>query len=508
MSDLLPKDASGGIVDDDFFEIAARERTGLTFDDVRLRSDYTELSPEDVSVAGRFSRRIPLKTPIVSAAMDTVTEHAMAIAIACAGGIGVIHRNLSPEAQADEIDRVKYYLNARIEKPICIKNTEQTLANVIAWRKEKEYSFTSFPVIDAEGRLIGLLTGDHFECYDSAQMVAEVMEREICTAGEKTTVEEAYRILTEQRMKILPLVSSADRKLVGIYIRSDLKRIMSGEGAHNTDANGNLRVAAAVGVGKSAIERAERLVAKKVDALVIDTAHAYTKSVIETLRELKRHFPDTDVVVGNISEEDAAYTLAEEGADGIKVGQGVGSICTTATVTGVGRAQLSAIYWSARGARKRGVPVCADGAIRFSSDMTLAFAAGAESVMLGNLLARTEESPGRIVVIGGTRMKMYRGMGSVGAIRGNVDRYLQGGKLTGGMVVAEGVEAAVPLKGSVVLTVQEYIEGLRRGMSSVGAGNIRTLQEQARFERLTSSAITELRPHDVTVIEEAFISPE
>jgi len=487
---------------DDFFAVMERDRIGLSFGDVRLRSQFSNVLPGHVSFSTRFSRNVSLRIPVASAAMDTVTEHEMAIAMAMAGGIGIIHRNMTPEAQANEVDRVKFFTNARIEKPICIRNTSQTIDEVRRWREEKGYRFTSFPVLDSAGRLIGLITGDHFGYSDGAQTVGQVMKgvRELVTATEGITVPDAYELLRHNQKKILPLVNEK-RELVGIYVYSDLKRIAAG-GLYNTDGNGNLRVGAAIGVGEGALSRAALLVEKKVDVLVIDTAHANTVSVFETLRALKFRFQDTDVVVGNISEEEAARTLIDAGADGLKVGQGAGSICITGTVTGVGRAQLSAIYWSARAARGSGVPVCADGGIRSSGDITLALAAGAHTVMLGNLLAGTEEVPGMVVIVGNTRMKIYRGMGSASAIVGNADRYVQGGKFDGKVVIAEGVEAAVPVKGTVASVLAEYLGGLERGMTAVGADSLATLQKNARFERLTQAAAVELRPHDVTVIQE------
>lgn len=498
--DPLPSDA------DFFFNAMASQRTGLTFGDVLLRSDYSdELLPGDVSLATRFSRHVRLNTPPVSAAMDTVTEHKMAIAVAIAGGIGVIHRNLPPEEQADEVDRVKFYLNGLIGKPICIKDADWTMEQVLKWREVKEYAFHSFPVLDGEGKLAGLLTRNDFDfCVDPAHTrVQDAMSKNLITFTAGTSVDEAYQVMIKHKRKILPLVDKG--YLRGLFVFSDLKRIKTGS-THNVDARGNLRVAAAIGVGGAAIDRAELLVKKNVDALVMDTAHAHTASVLSTLRELKHRFPETDVVVGNISEESAARQLIQAGADGLKVGQGVGSICTTGTVTGVGRAQLTAIYWSSRGANGTDVPVCADGGIRSSGDITLALAAGAESVMLGRLLAGATEAPGRIIVVKGQRMKEYNGMGSLRAIKGAADRYMQGGKVIDGVVVPEGVEAWVPLLGPVSVELALYLGGLRKGMSELGAANIKDLQMKARFERLTPAAAAESRPHDVTVIEEAVIA--
>lgn len=498
---------------DVFFNIMESQRVGLTFGDVLLRSNYSrELLPGDVSLETRFSRNVSLKMPIASAAMDTVTEHKMAIAIAIAGGIGVIHRNGSPEQQADEVDRVKFSLNGRIEKPICIKDADWTMTQVLTWRREKQYRFSSFPVLDKDGKLIGLITGDDFRFLSDENMSRTVRQvtkqKVILTAGPRTTEGEAFTLLSSHQKKILPLID-ADGKLVGIYTFADLKRIKTGS-MHNVDARGNLRVAAAIGVGNAAIDRAEVLVKKHVDALVIDTAHAYTSSVMATLRELKHRFPETDVIVGNVSEEDAARYLVRAGADGVKVGQGVGSICMTGMVTGVGRAQLTALYWSARGIKGNGsdVPVCADGGIRSSGDIALALAVGAESVMLGRLLAGAIEAPGRIIVVRGQRMKEYNGMGSARAIKGNADRYPQGGKVINGIVVPEGVEAWVPLLGPVSAELALYLGGLRKGMSESGAAGVRDLQKKARFERLTVAAAAESRPHDVTVIEEALISSD
>lgn len=481
----------------EFFKTSSGAGFGLTFDDVRLRTQYSDIAPSDVSLSTWFSRRIRLNIPIVSAAMDTVTEHKLAIELALLGGIGVIHRNMPPEEQGKEVERVKFSLNGFIEEPKCIKNMDWTVEQTLKWREDKRHKFHSFPVLNAEGKLAGLMTRNDFDFSVTADTrIRDAMSVNLVTMPAGTSINDAYGTMIQHKRKVLPLVDG-EGYLKGLFVFSDLKRIKEGNSLHNVDANGKLRVAAAIGAGPSAVARASLLIGKGADAIVFDTAHGDTATVLETLQELKRLFPDTDIVVGNISEAESAKRLARAGADGIKVGQGAGSICTTRIVTGVGRPQVTAVYEVARMLEGWGIPVCADGGIRYSGDITVALAAGASSVMLGNLLAGTDESPGDIVVINGMRMKKYRGMGSVGAIMGNPDRYGHSVKVEKGKVVAEGVEGHVPCKGKLEEVLFQYIGGLKSGMAAFGARTIAEAQERARFERMTNAGVIESHPHDI-----------
>ncbi len=484
-----------------FFGVMKLLHIGLDYNDVNLRSGKSgKLVPGAVTLETRFSRNISLLTPLASAAMDTVTEHKMAIELAMRGGIGVIHRNLSPEEQAAEVAKVKFYLNGRIDEPKCIRDRNLTMEHVEKWRKEKGYRFHSFPVLDENGQIAGLLTSSDFKfCDNPLRTVRELMTPwpDLVTASEKTTKEEALGIMRRNKKSVLPLVAQG-RKLGGLFVFSDIVRIQEGHASHNTDAADQLRVAAAVGIGAASVLRAELLAAHHVDAFVIDTAHAWTDAVLETVRELKRRFPETDVVVGNVTEPDAVEDLVRAGADGIKVGQGSGSICTTTVVTGVGRTQLTAVYECARVARQQGVPVCADGGIKHQDDIVKALAAGAESVMMGNLLAGHDEAPGDIFEVGGAKYMIYRGMGSEGAIKQNLDRYHQGGKASDGVVLAEGVEGRVPYKGSVARTIPLLLAGVRSGMSAIGAATLAELRTKAKFERRTQTGAEKAHPHGIT----------
>ncbi len=502
---------------DVFFGIMQKQRIGLTYDDVLVLSAYSRLLPgaEDadkmVSLVTRFSRHVPLTIPFVSAAMHTVTECDMAIAMAVAGGIGVIHCRMLPEEQARQVARVKFHLNGRLDEPKCIKDSNFTIEHVLRWREEKGYRFHTFPVLDEDGLIAGLLTSSDFKFCDSpARKVRDIMtpRNRLVTAPSSTTKEGALAIMRLHKKSVLPLVTH-EGKLAALFVFSDIVRIlgiMEGREFHNTDGNDQLRVAAAVGIGSAAIERAEHLVAKRVDALVIDASRGNTENVVETTRELKRRFPDTDVVAGNVSGKDGARRLVNAGADGIKVGEGPGSICTTRLVTGVGRAQLTAIYESVCGARDADVPVCADGGARFSGDAVKAMAAGAGSIMAGSLLAGTTEAPGRILVVGKKRMKSYDGMGSRSVIR-ETERYAHGTPAEKQRARApEGVEAWVPFKGSVVSILEEYRGGVESGMAALGAHTVKELNRNAVFERVTPAGALESRPHDVVVIEEASAS--
>ncbi|MBI4708747.1 MAG: IMP dehydrogenase [Candidatus Portnoybacteria bacterium] len=476
----------------------------LSYDDVRLRTGHSKIAPADVDLTTKFSRNITLKCPLASAPMDTVTTHHMAIELAKLGGIGIIHRGFSPSQQAHEVARVKFYLNGLIEKPICV-NENETMENIKRRQEEKGYSFHSFPVVNGNGILVGLLTNNDFEfCIDQSAFAKKVMSKELVIAKKGTTINEAFQIMQKSKKKVLPLVDS-QKKLAGMYVFSDVKRIVSGGSSnYNLDKNGQLRVGAAVGVGSEALERIEMLTGRGVDVIVVDTAHGDSQPALEILKQAKKQFPALDIVVGNISEPESAKRLALAGADGIKVGQGPGSICTTRIVAGIGCPQLTAVYNCSKAVRGSGIPVCADGGIRYSGDISIAIGAGADSVMLGNLLAGTKEAPGEMVIIQGVPYKNYRGMGSLGAMQESKaarERYRQpdGAK---NKLVPEGVEGAVPYKGEVAEIIYQLLGGLRSGMGYVGAANIKELQDKADFYRISGGGLDESHPHNITITKE------
>ncbi len=488
---------------DTFFKKMNELGLALTYGDVLLASGHSTVPPSEVSLDTRFSRNVPLGIPVVSAAMNTVTEWRMAIAMAMLGGIGVIHRSLSPEEQASQVKRVKFYLNGLIDKPVTARQ-DQTIEDILQHRAHKGWSFHSFPVVNSRGKLVGLLTKNDFDfCDDPQQVASKVMTTNVITAPPKTSLTQAYKIMTKDRKKLLPLV---DRQglLTGVYIFSDVLRIRNETSvAHNVDSNHRLRVAAAVGTGDEALRRVG-LMHKRLDVVVIDTAHGDSKLVYETLRAVKRSYPKLDVVVGNVSEGASAKRLVDAGADGIKVGQGPGSICTTRVVAGIGRAQVSAVHDCVQAIRGSGVPVCADGGITYSGDITKAIGAGAHTVMLGRILASAEEAPGEIIIHQGQRKRSYDGMGSrknMELSRASRERYRQDTSSTD-KVVPEGVASLVPLQGSTAAIVQEHLGGLRSGMGYVGAGTIEELRSKARFSRITAAGVTESHPHTVTIISE------
>ncbi|MBI2105342.1 IMP dehydrogenase [Candidatus Woesearchaeota archaeon] len=487
-------------------EIAKRDGFALTFDDVRLRTSHAEVMPDDINIETKLSRNVDLKIPIVSAAMDTVTEYKLAIELAKLGGIGVIHRSLSIEEQAFHVAKVKHHLNGLIEKPICVYQDEK-ISSVLSKRESKAYTFHSFPVLNRDNKLVGIVTGNDFDfCDDHSLNINEIMSTQLLTAPEGTTIDDAYRLMCREKKKILPLTNPYDM-VVGMYVFSDVRRIKNGSAeTYNVDKKGQLRVAAAVGTGEEALERVSRLMDKNIDAIIIDTAHGDSKSVIETLKEIKRNYA-IDVVVGNISVGDSARRLIAAGADGIKVGQGPGSICTTRVIAGIGRPQVSAIYdcVKAIGGYSGGIPICADGGIRNSGDISIAIAAGAHSVMMGSMFAGTEEAPGEIVFVDGLQWKSYRGMGSIGAMeksRGAMERYLQRqrGK---NQLIPEGVEGLVSYKGKLADVLFQYVGGLRRGMGYAGAASIEELREKGEFDRITIAGFSESHPHDIKITKDS-----
>jgi IMP dehydrogenase len=461
---------------------------GLTYDDVLLIPNYSEILPREVSIQSKFSKNITLNTPIVSAAMDTVTESAMAIAMAQEGGIGVLHKNMSIKKQAAEVRKVKRAESGMIIDPVTLPLS----ANVgDAKNAMREFGIGGIPVVDENGVLKGIVTNRdlRFE-KDNTRIITEVMTSEkLVTAGKGTTLAAAEEILQESKIEKLPVVD-ADFKLIGLITFRDITKLTQKPNA-NKDKYGRLRVAAALGVTADVLERCEALVNAGVDAVIIDTAHGHTKGVVDVLKQVKNKFPEIDVVVGNIATPEAALYLAENGADAVKVGIGPGSICTTRVVAGVGFPQFSAVLEVAAALEGTGIPVIADGGVRYTGDIPKALAAGASCVMLGSMLA-------------GTKFKSYRGMGSVEAMKeGSKDRYFQDVEDDVKKLVPEGIVGRVPYKGELNESMQQFIGGLRAGMGYCGAKNIEILQATSRFIRLTSSGISESHPHNVTITKEA-----
>lgn len=494
----------------DFFKKLDSMALRVTYASVTLRSDYSETAPEDAEVSSWFSKNVPLKIPIVSAAMDTVTTSEMAIAMAKNGGIGVIHRSMNQQNQAIEVSKVKTYLNCLISRPKFVNKKDSIEA--IHNRREKEgMHYHSFPVLDDNGKIVGILTSHDFSmCSDINLRAEDIMTTEICTAPLGTTVSEAYEIMRSNKKKTLPIVNKHGG-VDGMYVFSDVERVVSriksGNGdIMNVDNKGHLRVAGAIGTGRDELERASILIQSGVDVIVIDTAHADTKSVIEdTLKPFKANYPEIDIVVGNVSEAHSALRLAKAGADGIKVGQGCGSICTTRIVAGIGCPQLTAVYNCAEAIRDYNIPLCADGGIEYSGDIPKAVGAGASSVMLGNLIAGSDESPGETQIIKGIRYKIYRGMGSVGAMSDSQEareRYREK-ETVKDKLVPEGVEGMVPHKGPVSEILRQHVVGLRRGMGYVGAANIKSMQEKADFGYNDASGQKESHPHDIEYMKNA-----
>ncbi len=473
---------------------------GLTFDDVLLIPAYSQVLPKDAVLTTRFSRRINLNIPIVSAAMDTVTESAMAIAIAREGGIGVIHKNMSIQEQARQVHTVKRAENGMIYDPVTIR-TGATIAEALS--QMQEYHIGGIPVVDENGILKGIVTNRdlRFE-RDLSKPVEQVMtSKNLITTNQSTNLQQATEILQQHKIEKLPVVDG-NGHLIGLVTYKDIKKANDKPLACK-DKLGRLRVAAGIGVTPDSMVRAEALVKAGVDALVIDTAHGHSAGVFNVLKEAKRLFPEIDIVVGNIATADAARYLADAGADAVKVGIGPGSICTTRIVAGVGVPQLSAVYDVAKALKPYGIPAIADGGIRYSGDIVKALAAGGSSVMLGGMLAGVEESPGDTIIFNGRKFKSYRGMGSLEAMeKGSKDRYFQGSETDSKKLVPEGIAARVPYKGTLYEVVYQMLGGLRAGMGYCGAGTIEQLHS-ARFTRITSAGVLESHPHDVAITSEA-----
>ena len=474
---------------------------GLTYDDVLLVPAYSQVLPREVSIQSKFSRNISLNVPIISAAMDTVTESKMAIAMAREGGIGVLHKNMTAEQQAAKVRKVKRAESGMIIDPVTLPLTAIVLD---AKQNMKEHSIGGIPVVDEQGILKGIVTNRDLRFEKNNQRpITEVMTSDnLVTAKEGTSLLDAEGILQENKIEKLPVVDD-NYKLVGLITFRDITKLTQKPIA-NKDKYGRLRVAAAIGVTGDAVDRAEALVNAGVDAIVIDTAHGHTKGVVSVLKEVKSKFPELDVVVGNIATGAAAKYLVEAGADAVKVGIGPGSICTTRVVAGVGFPQLSAVMEVASAIKGSGVPVIADGGIRYTGDIPKAVAAGADCVMLGSLLAGTNESPGETIIYEGRKFKSYRGMGSVEAMKkGSKDRYFQDVEDDIKKLVPEGIVGRVPYKGELYESIHQFVGGLRAGMGYCGANNIETLKESAQFVKITSSGISESHPHNVTITKEA-----
>ncbi|HEY4218870.1 MAG TPA: IMP dehydrogenase [Gemmatimonadaceae bacterium] len=476
-----------------------REEFGLTFDDVLLVPRHSLTHPKDVTVATRFSRGIELRIPLVAAAMDTVTESDMAIAMARAGGIGVLHKNMSIDRQAAEVDRVKRSESGMILKPITLRPSD-TVREATALMHR--FHISGVPIVDEEERLVGIITNRdlQFEKNPQRPLHEAMTKKGLVTAREGTTLDEAEQILAEHRIEKLPVVN-AEGTLKGLITIKDIHKRRQYPDA-NKDTFGRLRVAAAIGAGGDFMSRARALVDAGVDALIIDTAHGHADAVLKSTAQARDAFPDIQLIAGNIATREGSAALVERGVDAVKVGVGPGSICTTRVVTGVGVPQLTAVFDAVEGAGD--VPVIADGGIKYSGDAVKALAAGASSVMMGSMLAGTEESPGETFLLEGRRFKMIRGMGSLSAMQdGSADRYFQEGELSPKKLVPEGIEGRVPYRGPVSDVLFQMVGGLRSGMGYVGCGSIDELRTETEFVRISTAGLRESHPHDVTITREA-----
>ncbi len=473
----------------------------LTFDDVLVMPRYSEILPRDVNVATRLTKKINLNSPIISAAMDMVTEARLAIAIAQAGGIGIIHKNMPLQKQVEQIKQVKRSENSVIEDPYTLL-PEATLKEATKLMQEKNIG--GMPIVEKNGKLVGIITSRDLRSEtDLSKNVREIMTKNPITARETCTLAQAKDILLHNKIKKLPIVNK-DGILAGMMTYKDIQKAEKNPSACK-DERGRLRVGAAIGAGAEAFTNAEALLSAGADVLVLDSAHGHSKGIIEVLKKLKKQFPKSQIIAGNIATGEAALALAKAGADGIKVGVGPGSICTTRIVAGIGVPQLSAIMNVSNSLNRAGfdIPIIADGGIRYSGDMVKALVAGASSVMMGSLFAGTEESPGEVVLFDGRKFKSYRGMGSVEAMQeGSKDRYFQDEEKESSKLVPEGIVGIVPFKGTVAEIVYQYVGGLRAGMGYIGAKNIKEMWS-AVFTKITSSGMSESHPHDITITKEA-----
>ena len=477
---------------------------GLTFDDISLITQYADFLPADTSVKTRFTRNVTLNIPFVSAAMDTVTESSMAIAMARLGGIGVIHKNLSIERQSEEVRKVKLFLNGKIKNPVTF-NPEQTIADIMRIKREQGYSFSGFPIVDHAGHVLGLIAGRDIKFIaDTSKKVGDVMTKEIITAPDTISIFDAYKIMVEHKVGKLPVVN-AEGVLTGLYSFQDIKSLIEHENPdYNRDSKHQLRCAA--GIGPHDDERIEALLRAGVDVLVLDTAHGHSKGVIETAKYIKKTYGDrVDLVAGNIATAEAAKALADAGVDAIKVGIGPGSICTTRVVAGVGIPQVTAVYEVSR-AIPEDIPVIADGGIKQSGDVAKALAFGASSVMKGGALAGTTESTGEVTLHQGRRYVIYRGMGSLEAMKtgkASRERYGQCDVDDDKKLVPQGIEGLVPFRGPVADVIFQFVGGLRYALGYCGARTIKELQETAKAIRVSPAGLREAHPHDVTMLKDA-----
>ncbi len=475
--------------------------TGLTFDDVLLVPAYSEILPSEVNLTSKFSRNLPIKVPVVSAAMDTVTESKMAIAIAQEGGIGVIHKNLTIKKQCDKVRRVKRSESGMILDPVTLSKKSKVKD---ALKSMKEFSIGGIPIVDKSNSLVGIVTNRdlRFE-NDMNKPIEEVMTfKNIITGSPGITLKQAEKILQKNKIEKLPVVDK-ENKLVGLITFRDIQKITL-KPSSNKDEFGRLRVAAAIGVGGDNLERCKMLYKSGVDAVVIDTAHAHTKSVLKIIKDVKKSFPDLDVVAGNVATAEAAKFLAKAGVDGVKVGIGPGSICTTRIVAGVGYPQLSAISNVYNALKGSGISIVADGGVKHTGDITKAIAAGADCVMLGSMLAGTLESPGETIIYEGRKFKTYRGMGSVEAMeKGSKERYFQSSIKDKNKLVPEGIVGRVPYKGSLVESMFQFTGGLKSGMGYCGASNVKELKEKSNFVQITRAGLDESHPHNITITKES-----
>ena len=473
---------------------------GLTFDDVLLIPARSEIIPRDVNVSSMFTREIPLSVPIVSAAMDTVTEYEMAIAMARTGGIGVIHKNMPIDMQADQVRKVKRAENGMIYDPVTIKG-DQTVGDALKLMKVNHIG--GIPVVDNAGYLVGIVTNRDLRFqHDTGRLISEVMTRErLVTCSPDTGLPAATEIIMRSKVEKLPVVDK-DGKLVGLITYKDITKIKNNPEA-SKDSKGRLLVAAAVGINSHSLDSVEQLIAVGTDAIVLDTAHGHSVFVLETIKKIRKAFPEIQIVAGNIATAEAALALKECGVDAVKVGIGPGSICTTRIIAGIGVPQLTAVLSVADALKGSGIPVIADGGIRYSGDITKALAAGASSIMAGSLFAGVEEAPGEAIILNGRKFKSYRGMGSLEAMqKGSKDRYFQDMEEDIKNLVPEGIVAQVPYKGTLAEVVYQLVGGLKAGMGYVGAPNLEALHE-AKFVKITASGMAESHPHDVSITREA-----
>ncbi len=474
----------------------------VTFDDVSLVPRYADFLPKDADITTRLSRRITLNIPFVSAAMDTVTESKMAIAMAMLGGIGIIHKNLDIARQCKEVDAVKHHLHGLIRDPITFR-IDETLIDIQKKKAAKGYTFSGFPVLDKDGKVVGIVTAADMKfAHNKTAPISEIMTKNVITAPPDTTLQQAYDIMKKNKIGKLPLVDK-DGKLVGLYSFSDVSVLIeNAKPLFNRDSRHRLRVGAAVGPDDH--ERAEALASKDVDVIVVDTAHGHSKGVIEMCKWLKKNLPDIDVIAGNIATAEAAKALMEAGADAIKVGIGPGSICTTRVVAGVGIPQISAIYECAK-VTKGIIPIIADGGIRYTGDVPKAIVAGADCVMMGSALAGTQESPGEKIIHQGRQYVVYRGMGSLAAMKaakGSRERYGQA-DASEEELIPQGIEGIVPYSGTVEKVLLQYSGGLRSAMGYCGSRTIPELQKNGSFVKVSFAGVREAHPHDIKIIKEA-----